>query len=246
MQINPKIIKKQFEKSMEKYNENAIVQKLTAQKLVKNLTKIKNNFGNILELGSGTGLLTEELTKSIAYTNYFANDLTPKSKKYLSQIIPEFNFICGNAQKINTSVKMDLIASNAMFQWFSNLEKISAHLSNMLNKEGLLAFSTFSGNNYREIKELSGISLDYKSVDELKSIFSKDFEILYTEEINYTMNFSNPLELLAHMKNTGVNSLTMKHWTFKEVKDFCERYKLKYPELTLTYSPVIFICKKYS
>ena len=56
MQINPKIIKNQFEKSMEKYNDNAIVQKITAEKLVQNLAEIQNNFQNILELGSGTGL----------------------------------------------------------------------------------------------------------------------------------------------------------------------------------------------
>ena len=246
MQINPKIIKKQFEKSMGKYNENAIVQKFTAQKLVTNLAGIKNNFNNVLELGSGTGLLTEEFVKNIKFKNYYANDLTEKSKKYLSQIIPEFTFICGNAQKITSSKKMDLIISNAMFQWFNNLEKISKHLKNILNNEGILAFSTFLPENYIEIREISGLSLNYKSIDELKSIFSKDFEILYTEEFKYIMNFSNPLEILAHMKNTGVNSLNMKQWTFKEVKKFCEKYKSEYPELTLTYSPVIVICKKFT
>ena len=58
------------------------------------------------------------------------------------------------------------------------------------------------------------------------------------------MQFTNPLEILAHMKNTGVNSLTMTHWTFKEVKEFCDKYKSAYPDLTLTYTPIIFICKK--
>ena len=244
MQINPKIIKNQFEKSMEKYNDNAIVQKITAEKLVQNLAEIQNNFQNILELGSGTGLLTEELVKKVTYKNYYANDLTEKSKKYLSQIIPEFTFICGNAQKITLSKKMDLIISNAMFQWCSNLEKLRLHLEKIIQKDGILAFSTFSPENYREIRALCGISLEYKPLDELKKIFSNGFEIIYTEEFEYKMEFTNPLELLAHMKNTGVNSLTMKHWTFKEVKEFCEKYKSKYPELTLTYSPIIIICKK--
>ena len=58
------------------------------------------------------------------------------------------------------------------------------------------------------------------------------------------MEFSNPLELLAHMKHTGVNSLNNKHWTFKEVKDFCDKYKSKYPKNTLTYAGMILICKK--
>ena len=41
MQINPKLIKKQFEKSFNSYNQNAIVQRLMAEKLVKNLSLIK-------------------------------------------------------------------------------------------------------------------------------------------------------------------------------------------------------------
>lgn len=244
MQINPKIIKKQFEKSMEKYNDNAVVQNITAHKLVQNLIKINQNFENVLELGCGTGLLTKELIENINYKKYYANDLVEKSKQYLSEISPEFTFICGNAQKIKTSQKMDLIISNAMFQWFSSLDKLREHLTNILNKDGILAFSTFSPENYKEIRKLCGLSLEYKTLDELKEIFSDNFEILYTEEFKYTMQFSNPLELLAHMKNTGVNSLSIKHRNFKAIKEFCDSYKSAYPDLTLTYSPIIVICKK--
>ena len=86
MHINPKFIKQQFEKSMDKYNENAIVQKIVAQKLVKKLVDIETNFENILELGSGTGLLTQEIVGNIKYKNYYANDLTEKSKQYVLKL----------------------------------------------------------------------------------------------------------------------------------------------------------------
>jgi hypothetical protein len=46
------------------------------------------------------------------------------------------------------------------------------------------------------------------------------------------------------MKNTGVNSLTTKQWTFKKVKNFCDEYTKKFNEISLTYAPIIFICKK--
>ena len=139
---------------------------------------------------------------------------------------------------------MDLIISNAMFQWFNDLDKISLIYKNILNSDGILAFSTFSKDNFKEIKNLTGLSLEYKSLDEITKIFEKNYKILHSEEFTYKMDFSNPLELLAHMKNTGVNSLTAKHWTFKEVKEFCDNYKKTYPEITLTYSPIIFICQK--
>ena len=244
MQVNSKIIKKQFEKSFETYDQNAIVQQLMAKKLVSALIETGSNFDTVLELGCGTGILTRELINSITFKTFLANDLVEKSKIYIDKIIPNTKFYLGNAIKIKPSQKLDLVVSNAMFQWFNNLENVSSHCKNILNKDGILAFSTFSAGNYKEIEELSGLSLSYKSFDEIKNIFEKDFEILHSEEFTKTLQFSSPLELLAHMKTTGVNSLTAQHWTFKEVKNFCDNYKEKFPDITLTYSPVIVVCRK--
>jgi len=243
MQINPKLIKKQFEKSMDKYDKNAVVQKIMAEKLVSELIKISGNFDNILELGAGTGLLTKELIKKVEYKNYTANDLCEKSKKYLDKIIPDYKFIKGNAQKIISVKKQDLIISNALFQWFKDIEKSMLYYYNLLNPDGIIAFSTFSPDNFSEIMDLTGLSLEYKTADYLKAVIEKNFDILYIEEFSYKMSFDNPLELLAHMKHTGVNSLADQSWTFADVKIFCDKYKEKYPDITLTYSPILVIGK---
>lgn len=243
MQINQKLIKKQFEKSFSSYNQNAIVQKIMAERLVQNLSSIKTEFNSVLELGCGTGILTKELVKNINFKAYYANDLVEKSKKYIAEIIPNSEFFCGNALKIKSKKKQDLIISNAMFQWFNNLNNICSHCQKQLNSDGFLAFSTFSDKNFKEIRDLTGISLEYKTFEEIKKIVNENFEIIHAKEFEHTLKFNNPLELLAHMKNTGVNSLTAQHWRFKEVKEFCDKYKEKYPEITLTYSPVIVVCK---
>jgi len=67
MQVNPKLIKNQFEKSFETYSQNAIVQQVMAQKLIEELCKIRTQYKNVLELGSGTGLLTKEAAQALVF-----------------------------------------------------------------------------------------------------------------------------------------------------------------------------------
>ena len=244
MQLNTKSIKSRFEKSMDKYDDNAIVQHNMAKNIVGELLKISNKFESILELGSGTGILTKEILKSINFEHYTANDLVEKSKNYITKIIPNAKFIHGNSLKINTNEHFDLIISNAMFQWFSNLDEILVKCKRQLKKNGILAFSTFGTENFQEIKELSGLGLKYLSTVEIKNILlQENFEIELIIEYKKTLEFKNPLELLAHMKNTGVNSLSAKPWTVKDIKEFCEKYLEKYNTVKLTYNPIIVIAK---
>lgn len=244
MQINPKSVKKHFEKSLDKYDENAIVQKFIAEKLVQETALIRKDFDNILELGSGTGLLTKEVTKSLKFTSYTVNDLSEKSKKYIDRILKNYTFISGDAQKINPKKNYDLIISNAVFQWFSNLDEVLNKYKNMLNKGGILAFTTFLPDNFSELKEITGLSLMYKSKNEIEEILNKNYEIIKLKELKQTLEFNSPLELLYHMKNTGVNSLNSKPWTFADVKEFCQKYSKIYHKTTLTYSSILLIARK--
>ena len=242
MQSNPKKIKKNFQKSIDKYSENAVVQNIMAEKLV---AAVKPKvFDNILELGAGAGVLTKKVSENFKYDRYYAKDLVEKSSIYVEKYVPQALFFAGDFRRINFKRSFNLIISNAVFQWFKNLDKIIEKCSGMLECDGVLAFSTFSPDNLREFREVSGLSLEYKSVDYIKNILEKDFEIISIESFDYQLKFDNPLKILAHMKNTGVNSLTDKSWSVKDVKIFCDNYNRMFPELTLTYSPIIIVCKK--
>lgn len=244
MQINHKLIKKHFEKSMEMYDKNAVVQQILAELLICELSNVSGKFSKILELGTGTGLLTKEIKKNIGFDTYIANDLTERSKFYLDKILKNYTFICGNAEKIKPGNNFDLIISNAMFQWFSDLKTVIDYYSSIMKSKGILAFTTFSQENFREIKNITGLSLEYKTISEIKTILLNNYEILHINQFDYVMSFNNPLEVLAHMKHTGVNSLGANRWTVAEVKDFCEKYRKIYPEISLTYSPIIVIAQK--
>lgn len=241
MQPNTKTIKHQFKKSIDKYNENAIIQKQIAEILINKLPDKK--YIDILEIGAGSGLLTEQISKHCSFENYYANDLVEKSEIYIKKFIPNCKFTSGDFRKIKFNAKFDLIAANAVFQWYENLEKIFEQCRQLLKPNGILAFSTFSPENYKEIKTLTGLSLNYKTQDEIIQILNKNFKIIDTETYLKTIHFDNPLKILAHMKNTGVNSLSDKPMNIKDIKHFCEQYKNSYPNCELTYSPIIVIAE---
>lgn len=244
MQPDLRLVKERFERNLAKYDECAVVQKDTARKLAVETAKICKNFGKVFELGCGTGLLTKELIKHINYEKYILNDITERAKYYIMFILSDFMFINGNAAETQYPKNTDLIISNAMFQWISDLNAVKGLILNSLNKNGILAFSTFGRENFREIKDVLGLSLDYLTKDEIIKILGSDFKILYSEEYTSVLEFETPYEILAHIKNTGVNSLTPKSWTIKDFRNFDKIYRSKYKDVKLTYNPVIIIAEK--
>ena len=245
MQVNPKLLKQKFEKSMPKYNENALVQREMAECLVELLVKSCGaDFARVLELGSGTGLLTEIIANRLKFEHLTCNDIVEKSKFYLDKILKNYSFIAGNSTKIKPAGYFNLIISNAMFQWGSSLPAALETYSRYLEKDGILAFSTFSTENFKEIRSVLGLSLKYLSVEEIKSALEEKFEVLEIYEYEKVLEFTTPLELLAHLKNTGVNSLSAKKMTFAEVKSFCESIQTQDGKARLTYAPVIVIARR--
>lgn len=245
MQVNPKLLKQKFEKSMPKYNENALVQREMAECLVELLVKnCGTKFSRVLELGSGTGILTEIIASRLKFEDITCNDIVDKSKFYLDKIIKNYSFICGNSTKIKPCGRFDLIISNAMFQWFSSLPAALESYSRMLEKDGILAFSTFSTENFKEIRSAVGLSLKYLSDEEIRTALCEHFEVVEIYEYEKVLEFSSPLELLAHLKNTGVNSLSAKKMSFAEVKSFCDTIQTKAGKACLTYAPVIVIARR--
>ena len=85
--IDKELVKKRFRKSLNTYEENAVVQKVTADKLIQNIEG--KEFENILEIGSATGLLTRKIKEKIKYKRYSANDIVAESKEYVQKIIPD-------------------------------------------------------------------------------------------------------------------------------------------------------------
>ena len=241
--MNKELIRKRFARHLDSYSDNAKIQKVMAERLFSFLEK--KEFSKVLEIGCGTGFLTEIAARKLEFNSYIANDIVKECEDYIKEINPNIQFICDDIENfINESQeKYDLIVSNAAFQWVENFEGFIKQLYEMLNPNGVLLFSTFGKENYREIYHVIGESLNYYSTMELKDIFS-EFNPKIEEEIRI-MAFKTPIDILKHIKNTGVNSIEAHSWTKSDMQRFENGYNnfcAKNP--TLTYNPIYVLIQK--
>lgn len=242
--IDKSLVKKRFEKSLKTYDENALIQKIMAEKLIGLFNK--THFDSVLEIGCSTGVLTKELTQKIEFNQYYANDIVSKSGEYFKQIVPDGVFISGDIEKSKLPDNFDLIISNACFQWLNNFEYTVKNLYNKLNDGGILAFSVFGDENLKEIKSIFNLSDKFYSLENLKKIFS-NYNVIKFEEDKHQLYFDSPLSVLKHLKYTGANALQPYKMTKSKLKIFEDKYSELYKKndkVFLTYNPVYIVLKK--
>ena len=231
--MNKDLIQTRFSKALSRYNENAKIQKKMAEKLVSLLNK--RNYNNILEIGCGTGLLTELLNESLTFQNYTAIDIVENCQEYIKAINPNIHFIQADIEKFIPEFTPDLIISNASLQWIDNFESIINSLKKKLNNDGEFVFSTFGNENFKEISFITGKTLNYYSTKELEDMFPKS--LIYSEI--HVMAFQSPKDVLKHLQLTGVNALECQSWTKKDLKKFENGYRnICSIRPTLTYNPI--------
>jgi len=244
--MNKELIKTRFRRKLSSYNDNARIQKQMAERLIGFIQSTeKQNFGEILEIGCGTGLLTELAVNKFNFSNYTALDIVPECENYIKDIHSKIEFISSDIEEyIETSDKTyDLIISNASLQWVENLPDFIKKLTKKLNPSGKLLFSTFGKENFREIYYVLGKTLNYYSKKELSNIFA-DYIPIIEEEVRI-MAFDNPKDVLKHIQSTGVNAILSESWTKRDLVSFEKEYNaFCFNRPTLTYNPIyVFITK---
>ena len=247
--IDKQILRTRFEANYNTYDLFAAVQESICLQLNSKLEKLQLAPEKILEVGAGTGLLTKRLKKLYPTAQMVINDLSPMTEEFISKYATGTEtFQIGDAEQIDLGGGYDLVASSSAVQWFVDLKAFFQRAKESLRSGGVLALSTFGNHNFTEIKQLTGSGLDYLPFAELKDMIkSVGFEIVDSVEYCHTMYFDSPLEVLRHIKATGVNSLHRQTWTpgrlNRFIADYTSQFSDKNDSVKLTYHPIILICK---
>lgn len=250
--IETKRIHTRFTRALSSYDHHADAQHRISQKLASLLIQLPDtHYRRMLEIGCGTGGFTRVLKQQCRIDEWILNDLCESCQGKIDRLFPNFppRFIAGDAETLSFPGKFDLIASASVFQWMKEPETFLHKLSELLIPNGVLLFSTFAPGNLREIKELTGKGLDYPTSDRLaKWLSAADLDLLHLEEETITLTFQTPLDVLRHLKATGVTATGNGHWTKGLQASFCRHYSEQFAtpdgQVTLTYRPLYIVTIK--
>ena len=101
----------------------------------------------------------------------------------------------------------------------------------------------------KEIRSVTGQGLPYRSLSELEAALAPHYDLIHSEEEKLHRSFPSPLQVLYHLKETGVTGTGKQHWTRRELNRFCEEYIRLFGDnqsVPLTYHPIYIIAKKRS
>lgn len=231
-----------FLRAQKSYKANTPIQTYMREHLLKMLIGMypnELNFPYIFEFGCGHCELTNMIAKHVNYKHYICNDI----HKYDNTKLPKYTHrICFDMRDIIHKPiyhkRFNLIASNACLQWLPFYETIQ-NLNHILHKNGILLIGTFGTDNYKEIRDITGIGLPYPTSEYIKDSMRLNFDLIAWHEEHIILNFDNPLEVFRHIKQSGVNALQSCYIK----KSWLQIYANNYNN-ALTYHIVCFLARK--
>ncbi len=240
------IVRSRFAGAMESYDSSAMAQNAIIERLYSDFIDKERPYKNILEIGAGSGNLTRLLV-GLEHDKLYVNDLCEESSEVVIRKVSQsktIDYIIGDAEELSFSQVgiCDLIASTSTMQWFKNLNGFFEKSLQLLNSGGELVFSTFIVGNVDEIRQTTGVGLEYKTQSQIESILREvGFEVVKCHSESIELLFNSPIDVLRHLKLTGVNSLANSEWRGFKREEFEQKYRELFSvdkSVKLTYRPL--------
>ncbi|WP_201598863.1 methyltransferase domain-containing protein [Psychrobacter vallis] len=187
------------------YDQHAHIQQHICQHLLTLIAHQQQD--SVLEVGAGTGQMTQLLAANLQSNRWIINELCAQQAKNLQSILPKAQLRIGDAETIDLATNHSLIVSANAIQWFDEPLRFISQSSTRLQAGGQLLLSTFTPDNFLQIKALTGKGLAYPSVAAWRSAL-EDTKLknaqLSTQR--FDIPFARPYDVLKHMKMTGVST----------------------------------------
>ena len=217
-----------FSRAARSYDRHAQIQRTMAERLASFLPDPLPR--RILEIGCGTGVFTRHILAR-SPRRLLLNDLAPAMIDHLKghlELPARTLVLLGNAETLRFPT-VDLIAANAVFQWFLDPAATLKRLSQRLKPPGALVFSTFGSRTleeFRELASLKGPTTLLSRTQWQQVLREAGFRILQKQTESREVFFKNTQELLKNLQQIGAApARQMKPALLKQlIREYDRRY----------------------
>lgn len=172
----------------------------------------------LLDLGCGTGFLTELLLQGSRYQSLLVADIALPMLIQARSKLAEANvtYLCADAENLPLQpASLSHIYSNLALQWCQELQTVVRDLHRILTTGGRLVFSTFGVETLNELKTAWASVDDYSHVNEFFSVeqirlFLQEagFCNISVQTVLYQTRYESVMALMQELKHIGAHNVT--------------------------------------
>ncbi len=154
--IDKQRARRSFERAAADYDTAAVLQREIADRLMERLDYVRLEPQRVLDLGAGTGYelttLMRRYRKAQLVALDFAHGMLLQARRRGGWLRRPL-CVCADAESLPLADgAVDLILSNATFQWCNDLERTFGECLRVLRPGGLLMFTTFGPDTLKELR----------------------------------------------------------------------------------------------
>ena len=203
-----------FSKAACRYDHFSALQKDIGLKLFEAVPE--KSYSYILDIGMGTGWLTEKISKRFSKSKIvgldYAFGMAAQAKKRKIDFVLQ-----ADAQSLPfAKEKFDLVVSNCVYQWVSDIPKAFCETTRVLKPNGEFYFTCFGSSTLKELREslsknVHGKTSEFHHWHLLKkdnirqALADAGFKHIQVSSEERIEHFKDLFELLGWLKSIGAN-----------------------------------------
>ena len=154
--VDKQAVRRHFGRRAREYDRYAEVQRAMADALLERLAAVEEepeSVRTVLDVGCGTGILTEKLLARYPRARCIAVDLAEEMLAVARERLGSSRvwWVCADIEQWAPDEPVDRIVSNATFQWLTDPAGTLQRLAARLAPGGMLAFATFGPRTFWEL-----------------------------------------------------------------------------------------------
>lgn len=223
--IDKQAARQSFNQAASTYDSVAVLQREVGQRMLERLEIVRLQPDVIVDIGCGTGDMTQALAKRYKQSRIIALDFAEhmlaqaRGKQGFTHrwLGKPFNYVCGDAERLPLADNsVDFVFSNLTLQWCNDLDATFAEFNRILRPGGLLMFSTLGPDTLKELRQ-SWLAIDSQPhVHPFIDMHHVGDALLRARladpvmDVEYfTLTFSDGYQLMRELKQLGARNAAL-------------------------------------